>query len=302
MKHLESFLDYLKYEKHYSTNTIFSYQNDLVEYFNYLEKEHLNYLKVEYSDIRFYLIYLKDDLKLKNVSVNRKLSSIRGFYNFLVNREIISNNVFHLLKGPKNSKKLPRFFQYNELVELFNSPDINTALGQRDLLILEFLYATGIRVSELVSIKVDDINMNEQTIYILGKGKKERIVVYGEYAKESLIRYLNDGYIKLNTKKSPYLFLNNLSNQLTTRGVRYILDNLIKKTSLNKKISPHMIRHSFATHLLNEGCDLLTVQELLGHSSISSTQIYTHITNDRLKEVYYSNFPRAKLNSSKNDK
>lgn len=294
MNHLKKYLDYLKYERHYSSYTILNYQHDLLEYFDYLTKEHLNYLEVEYSDTRFYLTYLKEEKKIKNTSLNRKISSIRGFYKYLVNQEVLSSNVFSLLKSPKKEKKLPKFFEYNELEELFQKKEDKTPTGQRDILILELLYATGIRVSELVSIKIEDINIEKQTIVILGKGKKERMVYFGECAKEALMTYLDDGYKVLNKKKQPYLLINHLGKPLTERGVRYILDRFIKKTSLTKNISPHMLRHSFATHLLNEGCDLLTVQELLGHASIATTQIYTHITNDRLKEVYYNNFPRAK--------
>ena len=293
-KELVSYLDYLKYQKNYSDYTIGSYQNDILEYLNYLSSESLNFKKVEYGDIRFYLMYLKDTKKDDNSSINRKLSSLRGFYKYLANEGIVKSNVFSLVNGPKKSKKLPRYFEYNELEELFKVPDTRIALGQRDLLILEMLYATGVRVGELVSIKVKDIDMNNHNILILGKGNKERFVQFGEYCEEALKMYLNDGRRSLNSKDSDYLFLNNNGGELTERGVRFILDKLIKQTGINKNISPHMIRHSFATHLLNEGCDLLTVQKLLGHESIKATQIYTHVTTDRLKEVYYHNFPRAK--------
>ena len=154
------------------------------------------------------------------------------------------------------------------------------------------LYATGVRVSELVNIKIKDIS-SDNTIKILGKGNKERIVRFGDYCSEILKMYLNDGHYKLNGS-SEYLFLNNNGQKLTDRGVRYLLDKIISKTTIEKKISPHMIRHSFATHLLNEGCDILTVQELLGHESLTATSIYTHITNDRLKDVYFKTHPRAK--------
>ena len=289
------FLDYLKYQKTYSEYTIKSYDNDLGQYLTYLDRERLNYKDIKYSDIRFFLMYLKNEEKEKSSSISRKLSSIRGFYNYLVNKEKIDNNPFTLVSGPKREKKLPRFFEYNELEELFNVPDISTPLGQRDSLILELLYATGVRVSELVSIKVDDINKYDKTIKILGKGNKERFVQFGEYAYDILDKYLNDGRVSLNKKNSSYLLLNHLGGKLTERGVRYILSNIIKETTLKKNISPHMIRHSFATHLLNEGCDLLTVQQLLGHSSIAATQVYTHVSTDRLKEVYYNSFPRAKM-------
>ena len=238
---------------------------------------------------------LKDNKNDKNVSIDRKLSSLRGFYKFLANEGFVESNVFSLVNGPKKDKKLPRYFEYNELEELFSVPDLSTASGQRDRLLLEMLYATGVRVGELVSIKIKDIDLSSKTILILGKGNKERIVTYGEYCEEILNMYLNDGYKLLNKENSDYLFLNNNGGILTERGVRYILDRIIKQTSIHKNISPHMIRHSFATHLLNEGCDLTTVQKLLGHESIKATQIYTHVTTDRLKEVYYHSFPRAKI-------
>ncbi len=294
MKEKDEFLDYLIYQRHYSSYTRNSYENDLNDYFSYLEKEELDYKKIEYSDVRFYLMYLKKKCE-KPSSINRKLSSIRSFYKYLLNKGYIHVNVFSHVHGLKREKMLPRYFEYHELEELFLVPDTSTSLGQRDLLILELLYATGVRVGELVSIKLSDIHLSDRTILILGKGNKERIVEFGEYAQDILEIYLKDGREKLNIKASPYLFLNHQGGVLTERGVRYILDRVIKKTTLSKNISPHMLRHSFATHLLNEGCDLLSVQKLLGHESISSTQIYTHVTTDRLKEVYYHSFPRAKM-------
>ena len=293
-KELNDYLDYLKYQKNYSDYTIENYKHDIIEYLEYLSSESLEFKSIEYSDIRFFLMYLKDTKKDDNTSINRKLSSLRGFYKYLANEKIVKSNVFSLVNGPKKSRKLPRYFEYNELEELFNVPDTRTPLGQRDSLILEMLYATGVRVGELVNIKVSDIDLGRRNIIILGKGNKERFVTYGEYCEDILKTYLNNGRVILNIKSSDYLFLNNNGGQLTDRGVRFILDKLIHKTSINKNISPHMIRHSFATHLLNEGCDLLTVQKLLGHESIKATQIYTHVTTDRLKEVYFNSFPRAK--------
>lgn len=293
-QYLSEYLEYLKYQKNYSAYTIISYQNDIDEFLAYLDREALDFRNVEYSDLRFYLMYLKEEKRDINSSIDRKLSALRGFYKYLANEGVVKSNVFSLVNGPKKEKKLPRYFEYNELEELFNVPDLSTPLGQRDLLLLELLYATGVRVGELTNIKIKDIDLSSKSILILGKGNKERIVTYGDYCEEILKRYLNDGYVLLNTKRSEYLFLNKNGGVLTERGVRYVLDQIIKQTSLNKNISPHMIRHSFATHLLNEGCDLTTVQKLLGHESIKATQIYTHVTTDRLREVYYNSFPRAK--------
>ena len=291
MKELEKYLEYLEYQKNYYNHTIESYKQDIVEYLEYLEEKNIKLLKISYSEIKEYLKYLNDKKDI-NSTISRKISALRGFYKFLQNNNKIETNPFALINLPKKEKKLPRFFFYNELEELFNTPKLNTPLGQRDRLILEMLYATGVRVSELVNIKVKDIS-SDNTIKILGKGNKERIVRFGDYCSEILKMYLNDGHYKLNGS-SQYLFLNNNGEQLTDRGVRYLLDKIISKTTIEKKISPHMIRHSFATHLLNEGCDILTVQELLGHESLTATSIYTHITNDRLKDVYFKTHPRAK--------
>ncbi len=294
MGDLDGYIDYLTYQRHYSKYTINNYKDDIIDFLTYLENEGLNYVTLEYKDIRFYLMYLADNKKLNNASIARKISSLRGFYKYLLLKKRVSYNVFSLVTLPKKEKKLPRYFQYNELEELLKAPNRATILGSRDYLLLEMLYATGLRVSELVNIKLEDINYKQQQIKCLTKGNKERYVTYGDYAARALNEYLNGPYKSLNKMNSPYLFLNKNGTQLTDRGVRYILDKVIKKTSLHKNISPHMIRHSFATHLLNEGCDLFTVQQLLGHASIKATQIYTHVTTDHLKEVYYHNFDRAK--------
>ncbi len=301
IKELEKYKDYLEYQKNYSLYTVENYCSDIEQFLDYIETENIDFKKVEYSDLRFYLMYLKDEKCENNSSIDRKLSALRGFYKFLANEGVVQNNVFSLMSGLKKEKKLPRYFEYNELEELFNVSDLKTPLGQRDRLILEMLYGTGVRVGELVAIKVSDIDLGSRTILILGKGNKERRVTYGEYCDEILKLYLNDGYQKLNIKNTLYLFLNSRGEVITERGVRYVLDQIIKNTSLNKSISPHVLRHSFATHLLNEGCDLLTVQKLLGHESISATQIYTHVTTDRLKEVYYNSFPRAIKNDKNKD-
>lgn len=291
MKYLSEYLEYLKYQKNYSDETIHSYSIDIEEFLDYINSECINICEVGYDVVKAWLIHL-DEKKNKSTTVSRKISSLRGFYKYLINNKVMNSNPFSLVSLPKKERHLPRFFYYNELEEMFQVPKLNTALGQRDRLLLEMLYATGVRVSELVNIKISDINGEE--IKVLGKGNKERIVEFGDYAESILELYLNEGYKSLNVKKSEYLFLNNRGGKLTTRGVRYILDNIINKTTIDKKISPHMLRHTFATHLLNEGCDLLTVQELLGHESLTATSIYTHITNDRLKEVYFKCHPRAK--------
>lgn len=293
MQYLEDYIRYLTYERQYSKYTVVNYESDILEFMDYLNSEGIELLKIDYSLIRSYLSYLFNKKEDNNTTVSRKISSLRGFYKYLSNNGFIKNNPFRLVSLPKKSKHLPKYFYYNELEELFNICDTKTPLGQRDELILEMLYATGVRVSELVNIQITDINEYDMTIKILGKGNKERIVAFGEYAKEALDLYLSDGRKFLNVKDSNYLFLNHIGGHLTTRGVRDILNRIIKKTSLDKNISPHMLRHTFATHLINEGCDLLAVSELLGHESISATQIYTHVTTEHLKDVYFHTHPRA---------
>ena len=290
---LNKYLEYLTVQKNYSDYTISSYHNDITDFYTFCKENSIFYLNITYSESKKYLMYLYEEKKEKATSVSRKISSIRSFYRYLNNQNVVKSNPFQLLNLPKKEKKLPRYFEYNELLDLFEVPDINTPLGKRNRLILEMLYATGVRVGELVNIKVSDINLNDKKITILGKGNKERIVYYNDVTSKYLKKYLSEARIKLNINKSDYLFLNYRGGKLTTRGIQDVLNKIITKTSLNKKISPHMLRHSFATHLLNEGCDLLSVQQLLGHSSLSATSIYTHVTTDRMKEVYFKTHPRA---------
>ena len=288
MKYLEEYLKYLKYQKNYSQETIDSYEEDLVEFFDFIDGLDINILKVKYEDIRDYLKYL-DDKKNKATTVSRKLSSLRGFYKFLINRDYVKNNPFTLIKTPRKEKKLPRFFYYNELEEMFDSIDISNALGQRNRLILEVLYASGVRVSELVNIKIKDIDLKNKSITVFGKGKKTRIVYFGLPCKEKIERYLS-----IRNSDSEYLLLNKRGNKLSDRSVRTIFEDIIKKNHLDITFSPHTLRHTYATHMLNEGMDVRSVQELLGHSSISTTGIYTHVSNEQLRNVYLKSHPRGK--------
>jgi integrase/recombinase XerC len=293
-KHIEAFLDYLLYQKNYSAYTISNYKSDILEFNDFIEKKHFNFQSISYQDIRLYLMELYDKKYSRN-SVSRKLSALRSFYKYLSKENIIKENAFVLISSPKKEKRLPKFLYHEELAKLFKTPDINTSLGQRDLLILEMLYATGIRVSELVNMKINDINFHNKTIRVLGKGNKEREVIYGIYCKEIMDRYLNDGRkFLLKGKICDYLLLNNNGGLLTTRGISYILDKIIKSASIDSHFSPHTLRHTFATDMLESGADLLTVQELLGHASLSTTQIYTHVTNQHLREVYLHSHPRAR--------
>ncbi len=297
-KHLEDFLDYIMIQKNYSFDTQVSYEEDLTEFLGFCNYHKLSYLDITYKDAKKYLLYLYEERKEKATTVSRKISSIRSFYRYLSNMRVIDNSAFSLLVLPKKEKRLPKFFEYNELKEMFQVPDCSSVLGQRDALILEMLYATGVRVSELVGIKLEDISLSNKMIRILGKGNKMRIVYFNDITFKRLKYYLENGRTTMNVKNSSYLFLNRRGEKLTTRRVEQILEEIIEKTSITKHISPHMIRHSFATHLLNEGCDLLSVQQLLGHESLSATSVYTHITNDRIKEVYLKAHPRAKKSNT----
>lgn len=291
---IKKYVIYLKNERNYSKLTVKNYAEDLEKFNKYLDDIHLNYLKLSKDDIRNYLKYL-DTLKLKNTTISRILSSLRSFYSYLVIQNKIVVNPFKLIRNPKKENKLPIFLSYDEFIDLLNKIKDDNELSVRNKLILEMLYATGLRVSELTSIKVDDINIVDKSIRIMGKGSKERIVYYGEYASKILEEYLNNNRNELlKGKTSKYLFINKNGDRLTFRGVEYLIDEISKVSSIKYKISPHVLRHTFATHLLQEGADLRSVQELLGHSSLSTTQIYTHITSEYLREVYNKTMPRQK--------
>ena len=291
IKHFEK---YLINEKRYPDTTITGYMKDVEDYSNFIKGSHINYLTINKEEIRTYLKYL-DEQKLSKSTISRKLSALRHFYSYLVLEGKINTNQFKLISNPKKDKKLPNFLQYDELDKIFDSIDLDTDLGIRNRLIIELLYATGLRVSELVNLKVNDIDISGREIRVLGKGDKERIVYFGDYAKKYLKMYLDDArYGLLNGKKSEYLIINNQGDQITSRGIETVIDNIVNKAALKHNISPHVLRHTFATDLLNNGADLKSVQELLGHSSLSTTQIYTHITNERLRQVYLKSFPRQK--------
>ena len=286
---LEEYLKYLRFNRNYSENTINSYEEDIIEYLEYLQRECLNLYEVKYSDIRFLLDYY-NSLKLKNISIRRKISSLKGFYKYLCRNGKVNDNPFSYVTLPKSERKLPQYLNYNEMIEIFDTIDTSTLLGLRNRLIMELLYATGIRVSELVNIEINLIDIDNRSIKVTGKGDKTRIVFFNEVTKKILKRYLKESS---EVRKSDYLILNQHGKQITTRGIGLIMNKVISETSIIKNVHPHILRHTFATHLLNNGCDLLTVQELLGHASISTTGIYTHVTTEHIKDVYYHTHPRS---------
>ncbi len=291
-KHISDFINYLTIEKNYSKHTIQNYESDLELYISYFHNKDI--LNINKQDIREYLKYL-DELNYKTSSISRMLSSLRSFYNYLLRNQDVATNPFKNIKNPKKEKKLPNFIKYEELEKILKTCHKDDPLGTRNQLIIELFYSTGIRISELINIKVQDIDFSNNIIKVLGKGDKERIVYFGSYALKSINKYLNESRdILLKGKQSKYLFLNHLGNHLTDRGVRDIMERVIKESTVKNKISPHTLRHTFATHMLNEGADLKTVQELLGHSSLSTTGIYTHVSNERLRNIYLKSHPRSK--------
>ncbi len=287
-----SFLRYLKEEKNYSKFTIINYGKDLKLFLDFLNCEKISTLEnVDYPIIRSYLSFLYEkDYSKKTIS--RNISTLRSFFKYQKSQNMVSKNPMTFVENPKLDKRLPKVLYTKDLETLLNTPDCNNPLGQRNCVILEMFYSTGIRVSELVNLKVSDIHFHDKRIKILGKGSKERYVLYGSVLEKKLNLYLQNGYQELNKNKSDFIFLNKNGNPLTTRGVETILDQVLKKSGLNYHISPHVLRHTFATDMLNNGADLKIVQELLGHENLATTQIYTHVSNERLRQVYLNSHKR----------
>ena len=283
MKEIQSFLEYLKYEKNFSDHTIINYKDALEDYYNYIKK-----IDVDLNDIRSYQKYLYDQ-KYKNTSISRKISSLRSFYKYLEAENIIKNNPMVLISNPKKEKKLPNFLNYNDIEKLLNAPSLENKEGIKEALIMEMLYSTGIRVSELTNIKLEDINHKEKSILVLGKGSKERYVYYGNKCNDLLNLYL-----KNKENESIYLFTNKHGNKLNDRMVRMIIEKNTKLAGITVHVTPHTLRHTYATHMLDGGADLKSVGDLLGHENLSTTQIYTHVSNERLRNVYLNSHPRAK--------
>jgi len=303
-KRIELYILFLKNEKNYSNHTIVSYKNDLMQLLKYLKDDKIlkvpsvQYVQfIDRSIMRKYIVYLKRN-NYSVRSIARKVSTIRSFFKFLLREGIIKINPTINLITPKINKKLPYFLYLQEVNKLIETPPLNTLLGIRDRAILELLYGTGIRVGELVNLNVHDIDLYEKTIRIFGKGSKERILPLGSPSIKAVEKYLASRNLfrknsSINKNDLDALLLNRFGGRLSARHIRRIIIKYMKIAGLNKKISPHVLRHSFATHLLGGGADLRSVQELLGHESLSTTQIYTHITKERLKVVYNKSLPRS---------
>lgn len=302
MNELEAVLNYeryLKNERGFSNYTVINYMDDINEYRKFLSDNKFgNVFEVTQNVARYYLSFMNKDLNLKPSSVSRKLSSLRGFYKYLMREKIVNVNYFSEISSPKKDVTLPRYLFDEELDKLIDSIDVSTSTGKRDVALLELMYATGVRVSEVCSIKLSDIDFYNNSLIVMGKGSKERYLPFYDKAKSAMLDYIEFGrneLLKRNKKEVPTeLFLNFKGGALTPRGVRMIMDEITNKASVALKIHPHMIRHSFATSLINNGADLRSVQELLGHENLSTTQIYTHVSMEKLKEAYQNAHPRAK--------
>lgn len=286
--YIDKFLDYIKIEKNYSSHTVVNYNVDLKEFEQFLKSiggKDINNL--DYFILRKFLSYLNEK-NINKRSVSRKISTLKSFFRCMVKEGILKNNPARSLIYPRLDKVLPNFLTEDEMKAFLELPEGNDFLSVRDKALLEFLYSTGARVSEAASLKLENIDLISGVARVRGKGRKERLLPLGDPAVMRIKEYLD-----MRTDKNQYLFINNRQTTLTDRGIRKIVSKYIKKTAFKLHVSPHTFRHSFATHLLQSGADLRSVQELLGHSSIATTTVYTHLTIGNLKKVYEKAHPRA---------
>jgi len=288
-KHIAAFLNYLKNERNYSPHTLSNYQRDLNFLIGFLKDRKFDRLAA-----REYLLSLEKK-RYSRRSVARKLSASRSFFRYLMREKIVKENPFENLLTPKLPKKLPNFLYPEEMISLLEAPNTKTPLGLRAKAMLEVIYGTGMRVTEIIRINLNDVDLEESEIRVFGKGSKERIVVFGSHAARAMKEYLEKGRPALLAgNKNQAFFVGRRGTRMSTRQVERVIKFYAIKAGLQKKVTPHTLRHSFATHLLEGGADLRMVQELLGHVSLSTTQVYTHVTKERLKQVYDLAHPRAK--------
>ena len=292
------FLDHLKYDRNFSDETIDSYSRDIDKFFVFLNQEGL---KMDEVDLRIIRNFLTSELAtgVSKRSCKRRLSSLKHFYQFLFEHKYVNENYFIFITSPKMEKRFPQTLYKEQIERIFEANRQRTDfLAIRDQAILEMLYYTGLRAAELVNLEIQSVDLKRRVVRVFGKGSKERLVPFTDQCKETVETYLKDIRPTLYARvvvpdEKAYLFLNNTGNKLTTRGLEYILDSIERKTGSFVGLHPHILRHSFATHLLSAGADLRVIQELLGHASLNATQVYTHISEETMKEVYSSSFPRA---------
>ncbi len=289
-KHIEDFISYLLFEKKYSNNTVKSYKRDLERFKKYFKNKNIN--TIDKKDIEKYIEYLNQDLDTRSIS--RSISTLKSFYKYLKLNKEVSRIPTDTITNPKLKKYLPKVLSEEEINKLLDI-NLNNNFDYRNKAMLELMYSSGLRVSELVNLKVNDIDLKNEAVRIFGKGSKERIVPLNEYATTALEAYiLNHRKELFKHGENDYLFLNNHGNKMTRQGLFKILKKIAQEKNIKTDFSPHTLRHSFATHLLKHGADLRSIQELLGHSDISSTQIYTHITNEKLQKNYEEYHPHGK--------
>ena len=295
-KLLEQFLDHLWMENALSENTLSAYRNDLADFALWLTQQNKEFCAADTISIQDYL-YQRHNAGQKNRSAARLLSSVRRFYGFLLREQIIQENPTKLLESPKGEQHLPSTLNETQVEQLLDAPDISDALGLRDRAMLELLYATGLRVSELVNLQLTQLSMEPGVIRVVGKGDKERLVPVGEVALEWIDRYLKQArslLLPVQVKATNAIFVTKRGQEMSRQAFWYMIKRNGKKAGIDTtKLSPHTLRHAFATHLLNHGADLRVVQMLLGHSDISTTQIYTHVADQRLQDLYRQHHPRA---------
>lgn len=297
-QYVEDFLTYLSFEKNYSEHTIKAYKSDIISFFIWIDS---NCLTTDLNKLREYMHFIQR-FEYKKTTILRKIASLRGFYKYLYRERIIDNNPANSLIAPKKNKSLPKFLTDDEMERILDNVQITTPAGFRNRAILELLWATGMRVSELSGLNFGDLELENDEIKVFGKGAKERIVLISKRAKKFLQQYINTARplipgcngIKISNDESSPVFINNTGYRLQTRTIRNVINEIVERIQLPKHVTPHMFRHSFATRLIEHGADLRVVQELLGHASISNTQIYTHISTQHLKEVYNTAHPHAK--------
>jgi integrase/recombinase XerC len=296
---LGEFLDYLTFERNVSTNTVAAYRDDLESFVAFLcndyltvARDQLELAKIDHLAVRSYLAHLSRR-KLSRATVARHLSALRTFFKYLVRENVVEANPARTVSTPKREKHLPTVMQPSDVALLLEQPDVSTPLGLRDAAFLELLYASGLRISELVGIDLDDLELRARLVKVHGKGSKERIVPFGSKAEQALRAYLAVRGELVHDVEEQAVFVNYRGQRITTRSVRRLFDGHLRAASLRAGISPHTLRHSFATHLLNAGADLRGIQELLGHASLSTTQKYTHLNDWQLIAVYKKAHPRA---------
>jgi tyrosine recombinase XerC len=292
-REISEFLEYLRHERNASVHTIAGYQRDLTQFADYMGEKQIPLRKADNIQIRGFMAHLHER-KLKKSTLARKLAAVRSFYQFGVKKKWIAENPAKVVAIPKQEKRVPSFLSEEEMASFLEVPTPGKPLDLRDQAALELLYATGIRVSELVGINLEDVNFGERLVRVRGKGKKERLVPFGRVADDRLSTYLKLRPRLLGENIGERaLFLNYQGGRITSRSVERIVDKYIRLTAVKRKISPHSLRHSFASHLLSRGADLRVIQELLGHESLATTQKYTHLDLGRLMDVYRKSHPRS---------